>query len=317
MLTVEDDAALRAAALTWLTVASNDGADPIPRHELEAFEFAGQRVPLIDRQRGIRKPRFLEAALSIITVYRPEGAIRPYEDGTGPDGLIRYKWRGTDPQHPENRALRKALDARLSLIWFVGVGPGLFLPVFPVFVAGEEPELHQFALAVDEVFGLAEPDSALEVHMKRYVDRMTRQRLHQPVFRTTVLRAYTNRCAVCSLAHAALLDAAHIVADTKERGEASVRNGLAMCKLHHSAYDRRYLGIRPDLVVEVRPDLLSEVDGPTLEHGLKRRHGQRLMVVPSVRRERPSPELLEETYLRLSNCQDLWIGVSRDVSLVC
>lgn len=298
MLTTSDDAGLRAAALTWLTVVSNDGAEPVPRHELESFEFKGQRVPLIDRQRGIRKPRFLDAALSIITVYRPEGAVRPYEDGTGSDGLIRYKWRGTDPQHPENRALRNAMKDRLPLIWFVGVGPGLFLPVFPVFVAGEEPRFHQFALAVDEVFGLAEPDTPLEAHMKRYVERMTRQRLHQPVFRTTVLRAYSNRCAVCSLGHSSLLDAAHIVADSEEQGEASVRNGLALCKLHHSAYDRRYMGIRPDLVVEVRPEIMSEVDGPTLEHGLKRRHGQRLMVLPTVRRERPSPELLEMTYSR-------------------
>lgn len=300
MLTAADDAELRAAALTWLTVRSNDGADPIPRTELEGFYFRGTRVPLIDRQRGIRKPRFLDAALSIITVYRPEGAIRPYEDSTGDDGLIRYKWRGSDPGHAENRALRQAMEERLPLIWFVGVGPGLFQPVFPVYVAGEEASQTQFVLAVDELFGLIDPATPLEAQMKRYVERLTRQRLHQPVFRSTVLRAYTNRCSVCSLAHAPLLDAAHIVADADERGEASVRNGLALCKLHHAAFDGLYLGIRPDLTVEIRADILQEVDGPTLKHGLQGRHGQKLMVVPELHRERPARELLEVKYAQFT-----------------
>lgn len=296
MLTPADDAGIRAAAMTWLTVRSNDGADPVSREDLESFCYDGARVPLIDRQRGIRKPRFLDAALSIVTVYRPEGAVRPYEDATGPDGLIRYKWRGSDPHHAENRALRAAMEQRLPLIWFVGVSPGWFQPVFPVFVAGEESVRTQFVLAVDEVFGLVEPETPLEAQMRRYVDRVTRQRLHQPVFRSTVLRAYTGRCAICALAHRDLLDAAHIVADSEDRGEASVQNGLALCKLHHSAFDARYIGISPDLVVEVRGDILTEQDGPTLLHGLQRRHGQRLMVIPARRVEQPRKELLELTY---------------------
>ncbi|MFC6421950.1 HNH endonuclease [Ornithinimicrobium tianjinense] len=284
--------------MTWLTVRSNDGADPLPRHELESFHFEGERVPLIDRQRGIRKPAILEAALSIITVYRAEGTTRPYEDGTGSDGLIRYKWRGLDPDHAENRALRVAMERRLPLIWFVGVAPGWFQPVFPVYVAGEEPQLNQFALAVDEVFGLVEPETHLEAQLRRYVERVTKQRLHQPVFRSTVLRAYTGRCAVCALAHRDLLDAAHIVPDSHERGEASVRNGLALCKLHHSAFDNRYLGVTPDLTVHIRQDILEEQDGPTLLHGLQRRHGQKLMVLPGPRSQYPSKELLEITYRR-------------------
>lgn len=301
MLTDADDAKLRASALTWLTVRSNDGADPVRREELESFEFEGTRVPLIDRQRGIRKPHFLRAALSIVTVYRAEGQARPYEDSTGSDGLIRYKWRGDDPDHPENRALREAGLRRAPLIWFLGVGPGLFQPVFPVFVAGEQRDQQQFALAVDEVFGLAEIDTPLETQMRRYVERMTKQRLHQPVFRSSVLRAYTRRCAVCAIAHSSLLDAAHIVPDSHDLGEASVRNGLALCKLHHAAFDSGILGVRPNLTVQIRRDILHEVDGPMLEHGLQARHGQPLMVVPSRRSERPDTSLLSLAYERFTS----------------
>lgn len=75
-----------------------------------------------------------------------------------------------------------------------------------------------------------------------------------------------------------------------------MRNGLALCKIHHSAYDHGILGIRPDLVVEVRADLLDEVDGPMLRYGLQERHGQKLMMVPRARREQPDRDLLAQQY---------------------
>ncbi|MGI8867651.1 MAG: HNH endonuclease [Mycobacteriales bacterium] len=50
--------------------------------------------------------------------------------------------------------------------------------------------------------------------------------------------AYETRCAVCRIGHRELLDAAHILPDTHPRGEPVVPNGLALCKIHHAAYDR-------------------------------------------------------------------------------
>jgi putative restriction endonuclease len=248
---------------------------------------------IMDAQRGIRKPAELSAALSIRTVFRPEGATRPYEDSAGPEGLIRYKWRGTEADHPENRALRAAMVAGLPLIWFFGVGPGMYQPVFPVFLLSEEQESRQFVVDPDVARGLVKGDSPVEDAVRRYILRETKQRVHQPVFRATVMRAYGTRCAVCALAHTELLDAAHIIPDSHERGLASVRNGLALCKIHHAAYDSNILGIRPDLVVQIKSDLLDEVDGPMLQYGLKERHNQRLMVLPKVRGERPGQEFLE------------------------
>lgn len=67
---------------------------------------------------------------------------------------------------------------------------------------------------------------------------------------------------------------------------------------HHGAFDARILGIRPDLVVQIRRDLLDEIDGPMLEHGLKERHDQPLMILPRACQERPDPELLEIEYQR-------------------
>jgi putative restriction endonuclease len=290
------DARLRREAMAWLTVRTNDGLDPISTKDLLDFQIDGRRFRLMDAQRGIRKPFEMKAALSIRTVFRPEGATRPYEDSAGPEGLIRYKWRGGDPDHPENRALRAAMVAGLPLIWFFGVGPGMYQPVFPVFLLSEEPTLQQFVVDPDVAHGLVSADSPVEDAVRRYILRETRQRVHQPVFRATIMRAYGTRCAVCALAHTELLDAAHIVPDSHERGVASIRNGLSLCKIHHAAYDSNILGIRPDLVVQIKSDLLDEVDGPMLQYGLKERHNQRLMVLPRVRGERPGAEFLEWRY---------------------
>jgi putative restriction endonuclease len=290
------DTVVRREAQRWLTVRTNDGQTPISWTELLDFEIDGLPFRLMDAQRGIRKPRELSSALSIRTVYTVYADNRPYADEVGSDGLLRYKWRGDDPNHAENRALRDAMRQGVPLIWFFGIAQGVYKPIYPVYVLWEEPEEQQFVIDADVARGLVSPGGHVDEHVRRYIVRETRQRLHQPVFRATVLRAYEKRCAVCALRHEQLLDAAHIVPDREEAGIAAVRNGLALCKIHHAAYDCLVLGISPDLVVEIRADLLEEIDGPMLEHGLKGRHGQPLMAVPKVRAERPDRDLLAERY---------------------
>lgn len=209
---------------------------------------------------------------------------------------VGYKWRGEDGDHPENRALREAQRRGLPLIWFIGVGPGQYQPVFPIYLAAEEVAQQQFVVDTAATVEFPHAEGAVTEYMRRYIETQTRQRLHQPVFRATVMRAYRTRCAVCALQHSSLLDAAHIVPDSQDAGIASVRNGLALCKIHHAAFDAKILGVRPDHVVQIRSDLLEEIDGPMLRYGLQERHGERLMALPSARKERPDPDRLEVTY---------------------
>lgn len=289
------DDRLRAAAIAWLDERQRQGQDTVRYEELADFTFEGRRVPLIDRQRGIRKPAALDAALSFRTTFTPPGQVPPYHDEQGRDGLLRYKYRGDDPQHPENVALRRAMREQRPLIWFVGIAPGVYEPVYPVWLVADEPEQLQFAVAVDEGQRLVTPGTALTDEQRRYVERLTRLRLHQPIFRARVLRAYEEQCAMCRLRHADLLDAAHILPDTHPHGQPVVPNGLSLCKIHHAAYDRNILGIRPDLVVEVQPQVLAEIDGPMLRHGLQEMAGVRLLV-PRPRDAQPDKARLEERY---------------------
>lgn len=171
---------------------------------------------------------------------------------------------------------------------------GVYVPRYPVWLRSEDPARHEFAIAVDE--GQRDVDLAtLSPEQRRYVERLTRVRLHQPVFRARVLRAYRERCAMCRLHHAVLLDAAHIIPDGQPQGDPVVPNGLSLCKIHHAAYDANLLGVRPDLTVEVAPRLILERDGPMLRHGFQELAGERL-AIPRERAAQPSPERLEIRY---------------------
>jgi hypothetical protein len=163
------DARLRREAQAWLTVRTHDGQVPLTSDELMDFAIDGRPFKLMDRQRGIRKPRELAAALSIRTVYTVEGGARPYEDAVGSDGLLRYKWRGDDPNHAENRALREAMLRELPLIWFCGVGQGIYRPVFPIYLLWEEREQQQFVLDPDIAQGLVDRETPVTEHLRRYI----------------------------------------------------------------------------------------------------------------------------------------------------
>ena len=261
------------------------------------FVFEGETFPLRNPQQGIYKPRGLQAALSISTAYAPRPELRPYDDSPGPDGYLRYKWRDdAGPDHSTTRSLRIALQEGRPMIWFHGIAPGLYQPVFPVWLVDEEPLERQFVVAVDAI-QREDWASGDVVHLAaRHLETtaIVRRRLHQPVFRARVLHAYESRCAVCRLRYHQLLDAAHIRPDS-EGGESIVPNGISLCKLHHSAYDSNLLGIDPDCRVQIRADVLDDSDGPTLRHSIQEVHESKLSL-PRQRTARPDRDLLAERF---------------------
>ncbi len=298
-MTQDQDASVRAAAFAWLErQVARLGSDVLPRELLaEGFQFNGVRVPLVGPQ-GIFKPKVLrDAPLSLTTT--PGG---PYNDAFGPDDLLRYRYRGDDPDHPDNVGLRRAMETRRPLVYFHGIARGKYFATWPVYVVADSPGELMVTVAVDDVDHLrmesrGEPEvrDHQTVARRTYVTALVRVRLHQRTFRERVLEAHRRQCAFCWLRHEELLDAAHIVPDSRPLGEPSVNNGLALCKLHHGAFDGFFVGLRPDYVIEVRQDILHEKDGPTLAHAIQGLHG-RSIILPRAPSLRPSRQLLELRY---------------------
>ena len=292
------DHAVRSAAFNFLAEHSRLHGETFERKTLEeGFMFRGERVRLVGPQ-GIFKPRILaDRALSLTTVAPKRGRPRPYDDGFQPDNTVIYKYRGTDPNHHNNRWVRNAMQAHAPLIYFHATVPARYVASWPVYVIEDNPGRLEFRLDVDGLTAggsladrIAEPEIA-----RRYGVATTRQRLHQQTFRARVLRAYREHCAVCRLKHAELLDAAHIIPDADPQGEPRVPNGISLCKLHHAAFDRNLYGIRPDYRIIVPDYVLEESDGPMLKHGLQEIHESRI-VLPRQSDLRPDPDALDRRF---------------------
>lgn len=293
------DARVRLEAFRFLEVQTQVHGDVLPRQILAAgFLFAGERIPLVGPQ-GIFKPQIMDLPLTITTVPMVARKPRPYDDTFEEGGLIRYRYRGTDPNHRDNAGLREVMHRRLPLVYFHGIVEGRYAACWPVYVVHDNPRELTFTVQAEDrarIRGELICEDSDEGHARRaYVTTLVRRRIHQQSFRERVLQAYREHCAVCRLRHAELLEAAHILPDTHERGQPVVSNGLALCSLHHVAFDRHILGVRPDLVVEIRDDILREENGPMLIHGLQGFQGTRILV-PRAETLRPDRDRLAERY---------------------
>ena len=310
------DYELRVVAIARVNELSHQYEDLIPVEALrEGVRFRGERVPFSTFYSGIFRPRQMNgpAALSLTTAPPKAAGTAPYDDGfDGSAEAFVYHYRSPQSDstsavraaEADNRALRAAAALNVPLIYFRGIGPGQYAAVAPAFVTRDDPVLRRVELQASLLIGdpavalvTREPSLDSDEDLRRYATREALVRLHQHQFRALVLRAYRGRCAVCALREADLLQAAHILEDRDPRGVAAVVNGIALCAIHHLAYDRNLMGIDAGGGVHVSERLLREHDGPMLRSGLQGFHGAAILQ-PSRLVERPDPERLEVRFDR-------------------
>jgi len=179
---VIDDAQIRLAAAAH--VKELDGAATLTSEDLRAgFEFQGERIPLVNPQRGIFKPAIMQYLLSIRTVFPRTGARVWYDDQRTiheqierGDDLVDYAFMGTDPDAADNRWLREAYEAQIPIIYFLGVAPRRYTAIWPTYVANwsaaELKVLLAFAAPATAVKTWAIP----EAPERRYGLRLVRQK---------------------------------------------------------------------------------------------------------------------------------------------
>lgn len=224
--------------------------------------------------KGIWKPKTISKyPISITSVQKSI-----YSDEFIDDETLYYSYRGEDHYHPDNVGLRDAMNDQIPLIYLHQLLKGVYHVIWPIFIVGDEPDRLRFTASV-ESYSVLNNNSLLQEpeanYRRKYQTKQVLVRLHQKSFRERVLHAYREHCTICNLKHRSLLDAAHIIPDN-EGGKPEVSNGLSLCKIHHAAYDQNILGISPDYKVEIRNDILAEIDGPMLKYGLQEMNGHSL-----------------------------------------
>jgi putative restriction endonuclease len=290
------DDQIRLAAFEWLEKQSLIYGDVLSRELLvKGFLFNGEKINLLGAK-GIWKPRMMDFPLSITTI-----SNGPYSDSFTAEGFLKYKYRGDDPNHMDNKGLRDLISLRKPLIYFHSIIKGRYLATWPVFIINDNRHDLVFTVAVDEkksvVKELEEVNEDATYYRRSYLTSTILTRVHQHSFRERVLQAYQNHCTLCNLKHAELLDAAHIIADKEDIGDPIIPNGLALCKIHHAAFDNNFIGISPDYKIRVRFDLLEEIDGPMLKHGIQLLNNKDI-ILPSLKKNYPDRGRLEIRYLK-------------------
>ena len=160
--------------------------------------------------------------------------------------------------------------------------------------------LHECGQALEEVAVLRqigeEPgdvdDADIEEEVaepRRYAVISTKRALRSNDFRERVLTAYRHRCAMCGV-QLRLLDGAHILPAAHPDSTDGTENGVALCALHHRAFDRGFVTFTPDFRTLVNESMTEElrmadrVGGlDTFEDSLRP-----ILALPSDRRDRPA-----------------------------
>lgn len=284
------DLNIRLAAFTWLKEQSEIYIDGIPRAKLDkGFEYNGERITLTG-PRGIWKPKQMQLPISVTTIQNS-----PYDDNLSEKGFLKYSYRGTDPFHSDNVGLREIMNKRIPLIYFLSIQKGFYIAEWPVYIVRDDVKSLSFTIDLKEENISNELNEQYSSIEKSYGKSQILVRLHQRMFREKVLQAYHNQCSLCKLKHRELLDAAHIISDKQDKGDPIIQNGISLCKIHHAAFDYNIIGISPEYSINVRNDVLKEIDGPMLRFGIQELNNKEI-ILPERKEFWPDKERLNERF---------------------
>jgi len=112
-----------------------------------------------------------------------------------------------------------------------------------------------------------EIDDDVDIKRKYAVTKAWRA-VRDITFRRRVLSAYGAACAMCDV-QLNLLDAAHIVPVEHPKSTDKTSNGVALCSLHHRAYDCGLVTFDADLAIHVSKTLSKNLQAQGIGGGLK------------------------------------------------
>lgn len=90
-----------------------------------------------------------------------------------------------------------------------------------------------------------------------------------PNFRKKVYEAYNNKCAMCGIG-LELIQAAHIVPHSHEKGTDEIDNGISLCAIHHSAYDSSLIYFNESYEIVINESKMEYLEKVGLDSGYRK-----------------------------------------------
>ncbi|MEW6401955.1 MAG: HNH endonuclease [Chloroflexota bacterium] len=181
-----------------------------------------------------------------------------------------------------------------------------FRPDFFVDYLQDLEPLHDFGQSTKDLSVLSEVAQNPEINVgdiqiqniarKTTVVSMSKK-LRDVSFRKRVLTAYSFHCAVCGI-QLKLVEAAHIIPVNHDNGTDETRNGLALCALHHKAYDQALIAVAENYSVQISRSRVSELQNQKMTDGLANfsQDLRPIIILPPAISDRPHVE-----YIRIAN----------------
>ena len=154
-------------------------------------------------------------------------------------------------------------------------------------VASEVAFLERISSASTHV---TEADIAQSVEEpRRYAVTKTRHAVRALDFRARVLSAYEQRCAMCGV-QLKLVEGAHILPVHQPGSTDATSNGIALCALHHRAYDRGLVTFDTNYLILISEQKVAELRAVELDGGLEdfRKSLRCVIKVPAEESSRPN-----------------------------
>ncbi|WP_235570075.1 HNH endonuclease [Lysobacter sp. Root916] len=135
---------------------------------------------------------------------------------------------------------------------------------------------------------------SIESEQRRKVVATIVRRYRAADFRRRVLGAYGNRCAMCGV-QLNLIDAAHIVPVASDDSSDATSNGIALCKLHHAAFDRNLVSFDAEYRIEVSNSELVKLESKRRHEGSENfvANLKAAILLPNDRRDYPGKRFIE------------------------
>lgn len=147
-----------------------------------------------------------------------------------------------------------------------------------------------------------EADIQIQNTVRKTIVVSVSKKLRDVSFGKRVLTAYSFHCAICGI-QLRLVEAAHIIPVSHENSTDETRNGLALCALHHKAYDQALITIIDDYSIQINRNKTTELQKQKLSDGLAKfsQDLRPIIILPPAVSDRPHAE-----YIRIANTIRGW-----------
>lgn len=179
-----------------------------------------------------------------------------------------------------------------STISFVPKHIGLYFENFRAMHSSDEATLLELLYRAEEKGET--PDKGVEVAVDKKKFTVTHTKYaRDPKFRLIVAEQYESRCAMCDI-HLDLVEAAHIVPHAHDMGTDEPSNGIALCPLHHAAYDSGLIYFDEKYDIHLNKERVSYLEKTRQDGGIKKfesLHNARL-AIPRAKLFQPDVDLI-------------------------